>query len=174
MSLEATLGMIQGISAADLAYWGTIRQSVAGRASTSDVWNAIRATQERFGLPSPSGGLFGVTRMRSIAAQQRNAVEAFAAAGPEQALSAAWVAPDINSRPITEQEITPIYNIRMQVNVATPEGEQTAWLTYVARNGLPATKGDILDLITTQSQSLGIGSNLIVTGTTGLVEMVAV
>lgn len=166
--------MIQGISSADLGYWGTIRNSVQGRATTTDVWNAIRAYQARFNLPSPTGGFTMVTKMRSIAAAQRNASEAFTAAGPETAMNARYIATDINARPLAEQQLAPLYNIRFEVTHLVDGVETTGWLTVVKRGALPATKGGVLDLIAAELPGLAIGSEMIVTGTTGATEIVAV
>lgn len=166
--------MIQELPASALQYWGVIRGQVANRASTADLWAAINDFREQQGLGSIPGGIGAISKLRSLAVSQRSAVEMFAQADAHQTIDASWIAQDITSRPPDEQALTPMWKINFGVTRLTETGSETGWMTYVAIGALPPTKDDIVGLVQDKSVAIGIGSDSVVTGTTGDVEILAI
>lgn len=166
--------MITGLDPSALQYWGVIRGQVAARASTSELWAAINQFRAEQGLGSIPGGIGAVSKLRSLAVSQRAAVDYFAQADAHQTVDASWIAQDITSRPLDEQALTPMWKINFGVTRLTETGQESGWMTYVQRGALPPTKDDILALVDAQSVAGGIGSNTVVTGTTGDVEILAI
>jgi hypothetical protein len=105
--------------------------------------------------------------MRSLAVAQRTASESLMAAGNEIALDASMVSQEINARPLTEQNLSPAYNIRFKVTTLTEEGEGDMWLTIQNRGVLPPTKGDLVDLVNSAAVAASTTESALVTGATG-------
>jgi hypothetical protein len=155
---------------AAMAYWGTIQSAVAQRATTADLWAAIRDAQAN----DPIGGgpvtLQGVNEVRSAAASVRNTAEAFGAARQVEASSGF-------GQSITSDMMTTVpwsrepqvlstladYQVRFEALFTTPLG-QSASVVLTAKYGageLPATVGDLVSALgawAPASGSLPIGT----------------
>jgi hypothetical protein len=114
-----------------------------------------------------------VSRMRSIAASQREAGLTLSKAGSGEAITAEMIAQDVTSRPLDQQALAPIYHIRTEVNVLTHEGPGTRWVTWKSAGYLPATKGELIDLVTQAAADAVTGYGMVFTGLTGTMSITA-
>lgn len=141
---------------AAMAYWGTIQSAVAQRATTAELWSAIRDAQAT--EPGGVGAVTvqGVNEVRSAAAQIRNGGEALAAAradsettGMDRSITSAMMSTAPWSS--TQQALTALadYQVRFQALFTNPLGEASSvMLTAKFPNGaLPATVGDLVDAL---------------------------
>jgi len=154
---------------AALAYWGTIQAGVTQRASTADLWAAIRgaAASEPGGAPLPT--IQGVNEVRAAAARIRNASESFGAArdfseryGVAQGITADMMSTAPWSREQQSLQTLADYQVRFEAQMTSPLGVQfTQTLTALFPNGtLPATTGELIDALSSfapASGSLGDG-----------------
>lgn len=153
-----------------MAYWGTIQAAVAQRASTADLWSAIKSAQEA----EPGGGgtvtVQGVNEIRSAAAAVRNTSESFGAA--RQVEQSSGFAQSITSQMMTTvpwsrdpQVLSTLadYQVRFEAMFTTPLG-RSASVTLTAKYGageLPATIGDLISALgawAPDSGSLPVGT----------------
>jgi hypothetical protein len=128
-------------------YYGVISGAVAEKASVQDIWALINAYEEQEGISRPAQLFQAVNQMRSIAATNRNSGSLLSAAADSAIISAEMVAQNINSRPLNEQALAPAYTVRYQATVLTGEGEDTVWRSLMLQGNLPATKGELVDLV---------------------------
>lgn len=139
-----------------MAYWGTIQSAVSQRASTADIWSAIKAAQ----AAEPGGGgpvtLQGVNELRSAAAQLRNGAENLSAArsveegsGLAQGITGAMMATAPWSGDQQVLSTLADYQVRFEALFTTPLGESASvTLTALFPNGaLPATVGDLISAL---------------------------
>lgn len=165
--------MALDLSPEQAQYWGVIRSASSARISTSDLWAQIAAFEQAQGITRPAGLFAAVNQMRSLATSQRNAFQALQDASDEAAITSEMISQDFNSRPLTDQSTAPVWTIRFGVSILTENGVEDSWLTYRASGALPATKGDLVDLLSVEAPALGAGSNQVVVDTTGDVEISA-
>lgn len=162
------------VTAQQARYWGVIRAAVSQRLSTRDIWNQIFTFEQQQQITRPTGLFAAVSSMRSAAVAIREAAARFTKASRDTAITAAHIANEIRARPLTQQALAPVHIVRFEATVLTETGEERRWLSYVHRGPLPATKGALMDILDVQAPAIGIGSGEVVTGTTGLAEIVAV
>jgi hypothetical protein len=103
--------------------WGTIQAQSSQRASTAEVFAAVKQIAEDLGMDTPPGMFRAVNEMRSLAVQMRNAGQAFNRASPEARLTASLAPPDINARALADRNIFPEYLARFEMTHRTAEGE---------------------------------------------------
>lgn len=155
-------------------YWGVIRSAAANRMTTAELWGKIRQFEENRGITRPAGMFGYVSQMRSMATQSRMASGRLTAAGPDTVIQAEHIGPELHARPLQQQALNPKYVARFKATVVTATGEATKWLSFIFHNALPATKGALMAFLHLNAPSIGIGSEELVTGITGDVELVAV
>jgi hypothetical protein len=137
-----------------MAYWGTVQAAVAQRATTAELWSAIRDAQAN----EPGGfgpvTVQGINEVRSAAAQLRNSGEAFGAAredstasGLDRSISSDMMATAPWSSEQMALTTLADYQVRFQALFTTPLGEASSvMLTAKYPNGqLPATVGELID-----------------------------
>lgn len=137
-----------------MAYWGTIQAAVSQRASTADIWDAIKAAA----AAEPGGGqlptLQAVNELRGAAAGLRNSADTFGAArdleessGLSQGITSGMMA--VAPWSSDQQVLTTLadYQVRFEAQFTTPLGDPASViLTAKYPNGqLPATVGDLID-----------------------------
>lgn len=154
-------------------YWGIIQSAAAQRMTTAALWQQISAFEQAQGITRPAGLFQAVSQMRSLAVSQRVAGQAFATAAESEALTSAMISQDINSRPLGDQALSPLYVVRFEANLLTNEGSSTQWLSVMFQGTLPATKGDLLGAVTDAGIDLGTGYGSVFTGLTGRVSITA-
>lgn len=156
------------------AYWGVIRSNAFARATTTVLWQAIANFEDTFNLVRAQGLFKAVTEMRSLAVAQRNAAEAFASAENADAIDASMIAEDVNSRPVTEQSLSPKYLIKFEANVITQEGPDTRWMTVTTNDLGGMVKSDLLDQLDQSGIDMSTGCGALYSGLTGDLQIVAV
>lgn len=149
---------------AAMAYWGTIQNAVAERASTAQIWDAIRAAQ----AAEPGGGgpvtVAGVNEVRSAAAKIRNSADGLTMArdletstGLAQSITSSMMTTVPWSRDPGVLSTLADYQVRFQTLFTTPAGAQaSAWVTAKFGGGeLPVTVGDLIDALGAYSLAFG-------------------
>lgn len=130
-----------------LSYFGVIASSVAERASTHELWEAIRSEAARRGEQLSGVGAIDVGQLRGIAAGLRNGRQALSTADRNLPLPRGAVAQNIYSRPEAQQSLAPAYHVRFNVGVRGPTGLQQKTMTWVMTGALPNTWGELADSV---------------------------
>lgn len=162
------------VNSQHLRYWGNIRASVSKYATTKQVWDELFAFEQQQQLTRPTGLYDAVRTMRSAAVAIRNASEKITKASRDTWINYQHIAPEIRARPLNQRAVHRIHLVRFEARVLTETGEGTRWLTYKHTGRLNMTKGQLMDILEVQAPALGIGSEEIVTGITGSLEIVEV
>lgn len=139
-----------------LAPWfGVIQGGTWQGLSTEELWDRLRDAVAFDKLPLPEVSATDVSRLRGIAASQREAMNEFRRATAETTIAASMIAQDISSRPLTEQALTPRFMVRFEWQ-STEGGELlTEWKTSVWTGVLPPTKDSLLEQIGRDAERLG-------------------
>lgn len=157
----------------ELKYWGVIRGAAADKLTTAQLWDRIKAYEAASGTVRPSSMFSAVPALRSLGVQARIAGEKLSKAADQAAITAEHIAPELNARPLHQQALAPKYIARFKVTVVTAAGEAIRWLSYIFHGRLPTTVGQLRSFLTLQAPGLGLGSEELVTGITGDVQLVA-
>lgn len=151
-----------------LKYWGTILESAYQGRSTADMWTAIRAVQQQYGLPSPQADAIDVSVIRGYANRVVNAGRALGAAQPGDSITADMMA----VAPYTAQDLagiaaTPTYLVRFQNTVQAADGTiSTVWQTSVRTAvDMPSTVGDLQNQISFDAANIAANASGESTGT---------
>ena len=143
-----------------LGQWGSIINAVSDRVGTAElaarVAAARQAAAEQLGMSEPAGPGFDAIDLggiRSLAAGYRNAMETFARASDDAAVTPAMMGTVPWSRTLQEISSTPIrVEVRAQYTMLTGgalgEGGSvgsTQWITHTYEGNLPGTVGEIRD-----------------------------
>ncbi len=125
------------------AWWGIVQGAVRERATTAEIWQAIRDFGTANDLAYPSDMFAQVNRLRAAAANLRNASERLGQAAPDAALTSTFIAPTIYARSSVEQALAAQYHVR--VGYTARQGAETAdsYITLSYSGQLPATVGDL-------------------------------
>jgi hypothetical protein len=138
-----------------MAWWGRIQGGVSERATTAEIWDAIRSLAQQEGLKLPSDMFLQVNTMRAQAAALRNASERLGRAGASAPLTSEFIAGLPYARTATEQTLAPRYHVR--VNYVARRGAETehSYITLDYTGGLlPSTVGQLYQDATTMTASL--------------------
>lgn len=154
-------------------YWAIIRSTTMQRMTTEQTWEKIREWEAQRGIVRPKGILAAVNTLRRLGTQARVAAEKLAKAAANTVLGPQHISPEINARPLNEQVVSPKYIARFKATVARPTGTDERWLSYVYRGQLPTTKGELLRHLTMISPQIGAGSDEVILGLTGEIQLVA-
>lgn len=119
---------------------------------TAMLWSALRGAVQKSGYQLDKGAFQEVNRLRGVASRSRRAMEAFARAKPDAAITNRMVSDFINSRPLNERILSPEYDIRVQYFYHDQDGLHENWVTITGLERLPATKQDVMDLAQVYSQ----------------------
>lgn len=137
-----------------LPYWGNIQQAVSLRASTADLWTAVRDAATREGVALTGVSAADMSVLRGLAGGQRNALETFGQSRTDAAITARMIATDISARPVQDQLLAPRWIVRFQHDV-TVDGElQTFWRSSIFEGSLPATTGDLRSAVESDAVAL--------------------
>lgn len=153
---------LTGALAKAMTYWGAIQASVAQRATTAELFSAIRGAA---GLaPGESLGVSAsvISQLRGMAAGIRNASEALGSAAPDQAIGPSMISGVPWGRSQAQQDLVGIWQVRFLQDVSTEEGTQQVWRTTLFQGVLPATVGSLFgqldDVADTMASSYGQGN----------------
>lgn len=142
------------------AFWGTILGSVFSRATTQQLWGALRGAASASGVTLAPGAFLQVSALRSLAVQQRSAMESFAAMAPGQAITSSEIAPavDANLQGIALRGAN--YRVAWQQVITAPDGSLTTrWNTTVYTEGLPTTWDALQADLELQGEELAASSD---------------
>lgn len=138
-----------------LAAWGDIQQAVGNRASTAEIWGALRSVLAPNGEPLPSGAFQAVNQLRGLAASVRNAAESFGKANDSDLVTSTMVSQNINSRDALQQALAPSYEIRYQATLTIDGVSTVQWFTSHTSMLTGMTKGDLVSLLALGNEALG-------------------
>lgn len=139
------------------AWWGTILAAARERASTAEVWRAIRDYSDQAGLAIPSNLFAEVNRMRSMAAGLRASSARLDRASPSDAITAGMIGRQLYQRSPMERELAPLYHVRFQM-VSTAGGTTSRdWYTLEYSGQLPSTVGALMDDVLDYALGLSSG-----------------
>jgi hypothetical protein len=127
------------------AWWGAIQGSVRARATTAEVWGAIRDFGEANGLAYPPDMFRQVNRLRSTAAGLRIASEHLGSALNSDALTGSMVAPTIYARPATSRDVLSKYHVRVGYEAIRGGQVEQSYVTLEYTGALPSTVGQLRD-----------------------------
>lgn len=130
-----------------LLYWNNIQSSVSGRATTAELWSAIREAAAREGLDSPGITLQAVNELRSSAAQIRNAGDRLMSEPAQNGLTASHIAEAPWSRPLEERASSPMLQVRFELSMIRDGQLVTEWKTLVHSGRMPTTIADLQRII---------------------------
>lgn len=156
------------------AYSGIVQAAVAVRASTADIWAAIRDAQATAERTYPQVSLQEVNSLRSWAASNRNAMERLATAGTGATLTGDMVGIDLSARTAVARAAAPEYWVRLQLSGVDETGnETTKWLTITTLRELPVTVTDLYTQLdqTVLAAGAGYGISTVVYGTVSIVAV---
>lgn len=137
------------------AFWGSIQRSARERATTAQVWEAIRSRADELGVRYPPGVLQDVNRLRSLATGMAETSRRISRADDSAPITGRLIGQQIYARSLTDQALAPSFHVRFQVPVTTPEGTRTDWYTMEYNGPLPATVGQLRSDLETYTGSLG-------------------
>lgn len=125
--------------------WTEVQWAVSQKATTAQLYDVIKSAAAAEGVKIVGNVFSDVTRLRSLAASQRNATEAFGALAGDQGITANLITQDINSRGLADQALAPEFKVVWE-HKFTVNGElQTAWRTSEFSNITNMTKNDLLE-----------------------------
>ena len=128
--------------------WGAITSAVGARASTADVFAAVRAEAERAGQTLQPGMWEAVNELRSLAATIRNGAEAFQSATRDELFTRAFAPSDINARAAADQALFPEALVRFNLQYTDAEGNEGERPLTVRISWSPdMTVGDVQDQV---------------------------
>lgn len=139
-----------------MTYWGDIQDAVSRRATTAEIWDAIKAVAaaQPGGAPLPS--LQGVNEVRSAAAAIRNAGENLSKAlaveqrtGLPQGIEPSMMTVAPWSRDAQSIATLAQYQVRFQATFTAIDGSQfQQWLTAkFTPDTMPSTVGELADAL---------------------------
>lgn len=152
------------------AFFGAIQRGARERATTAEIWDAIRSRADELGVRYPSTILQDVNRLRGVASGLARTSRAIANARDDQSLDRRFIGQQLYARDLNAQATAPSFHVRFQVDVTRPEGTSSEWYTLGYDAVLPATVGELLADVEAYAQSLG-GDYGIEIGDVGSVEL---
>lgn len=135
-----------------LPWWGTIQAAVGQSVGTAELWSAVREAAQAEGFTLRGAGATDMSRLRGLAASQRNAMREFARAGDNAAITGEMLAQDISSRDLAAQATLNQYVVRFQANLVSGGELSTHWVTSVFTGILPPTKGALVDQLSRDAE----------------------
>lgn len=138
--------------------WGAIREAANERASTAEIWQAVRESAGRVGATLPPGAFASVNTLRSLAVQLRTAGENFARSAPTDLFSWNMAPLGINARPAGDRELLPMFKVTFDLQTFDPDGNlQTRTVSMIDNYVEGMTVGDVQDLVLDSAEGLAAG-----------------
>ena len=144
------------------AWWGAIQGSVRARATTAEVWSAIRDFGAREGLTYPPGMFQEVNRLRSAAVGLRVATQRLGTALNTDAITGSMVGQTIYTRPGASRDLLRQYHVRVNYEAVRAGQLEQSYITLPYTGSLPGTVGELRDdaQIATEALVEGYGASL--------------
>lgn len=127
------------------AWWGTILAAARERATTAQVWQAIRTQAEQQGLRVPSNLFAEVNRMRGLASGLQRSSRNLDRASSADAITSSMIGAQVYARSPLERELAPLYHVRFQMTTSAGGQTQRDWYTLEYSGQLPTTVGQMMD-----------------------------
>jgi hypothetical protein len=140
-------------------YFGVIEHATRERASTADIWSAIRAQAAAEGLESPGVTAQDVSRLRGAAGRIRAASAALSRAEPGYGIDAPMIALAPWSRSLAERNTLPMYQVRFLHTTNVAGQEQSDWRSIMLRGATPPTVGDLMSQLQRDAEQMAEGYN---------------
>lgn len=147
-----------------MAYWGIIQSAVADRASTADIWSAIKSAQAEQPDKYGSVTVQGINEVRSAGAAIRNTSESLSNArsteessGLPQSITSKMMTTVPWSRDPQILNTLVDYQVRFEALFTTPLGA-SASVMLTAKYGageLPDTVGELVDALGSYAPASG-------------------
>jgi hypothetical protein len=128
-----------------LGVWGPFNQAVRDRVPTHELYDRLRDAFENEGARFTGISATDVSRLRGVAAAQRNAIERYSQLTTDQLIRAEHTAMDISSRSYDAHSAAPQWLVRYQANIVHEGESSTVWVTNVFTGILPRTRGEMDD-----------------------------
>lgn len=136
--------------------FSTIQGSAFARASTAEMWEAIRGFAEDNNYVLGPGAWAAVNEMRSIAAGQRNGMEWFARATDEELLDPNRLGSSINARDPSVANLLPEYVATFNMSFTDPDTGVQIPITRTMRDTWAPgmTVGDVRQAVSEAAEGL--------------------
>jgi len=134
--------------------WGSIEAAVSQRASTADLWQAVREAAAQGNLDITGVNAIDLGGLRSMGAQIRNAAANLASATAGASIEGSMVAQAPWARPLAEQNALGMYQVRYLHSVLEDGEAVTAWRTSVFEGAIPATVEGLMAAVTEDAQAV--------------------
>lgn len=150
-------------------YWGVIQSGARVRQTTAALWLSVRYASEVANETLSPGAFQRMNQLRALAGSQLRADAALARLTPDQAITADHIARDINSRDQQARNLNPRYRVAFDVEgVRRSTGDRvTLRLTDTFGANLPATAGELDDVLAIEGPALAHDSDLILENIVG-------
>jgi len=147
-----------------MAWWGAIQGSVRARATTAQVWQAIRDYGVANNLAYPPGMFAAVNGLRSMATSLRASSEQLHRAPIDAVITGAMIGRLPYARGATSQALLREFHVRVGYEAIGALGKQPGYITLPYTGNLPTTVGDLYGDAATVLDSLSIGYGVEVVG----------
>jgi len=151
------MGVLGTYGSSALKYFNKIINSAYANQNTQDMWIGIHAQAAEYGFSSPQTQPPDVSVIRGFANRIVNGARAFAAANPDDAITANMMATaPYTARTQQDIAVNPIYHVRYQNEVQAADGTiSTRWSVSVfAATDFPDTVGALQDAIDTHAAEM--------------------
>lgn len=125
--------------------WERVQGATTQRATTAQVWDAIRAAAAEEGRPIPPDAFQTVNRLRSMSVGLRNATEAFRSAEGNQVIVDRMIGTTPYARDLNAQNAMPRWQVSFQQLTQTETGVSLVWRSDIFTGALPTTKADLIN-----------------------------
>jgi len=126
-----------------LFYWGSVERGAHEGWTTAQLWESIRAAREAYGGDAPRVGAIEVGQLRAYAGGIVRAANAYERLPDSSGLSSEHFAEAPWSRPLSQRNTLPMYQVRFEHVTTGPGGESIDFRSVFFRGSFPATKQDL-------------------------------
>lgn len=130
-----------------MEYFGAIQGAVSSRASTAEVWDALRTQSAATGRPIPAGAFLAVNELRSIAVGLRSASEELNSAGGVGSLQSNMIGAAPYARSEAAQLAQPAWEVKFLHTMLVDGLETATWATTYFYGSLPATLEELQNAV---------------------------
>jgi hypothetical protein len=136
-------------------YWPEVYGGAAAGLSTQDLFANIRDRATDLGLFTPGVSASAISTLRGYAGRMLRAADALGNADPTLALDSSMISAPPWARSPAEQAAMPVYHVGFDHTIQGDDGEESVVRqTIIITGALPATVGDLNDLVATEAQLL--------------------
>lgn len=116
--------------------------------NTQETYSLIYNAQVDAGVAPGGFTMRDLNTMRSTATSWRRSAEGIARAQDTSPLSPDLIALAPWSRDLASRNAAPLYEVRYEMRINTPDGERSSWISIGAEQaGIPSSIGELRDLV---------------------------